>query len=240
MASHLQNDTFELVDQLNAARTAAETLRYFRQFLDVQGFETLMARSIGNPFSDTSLPELYDGPSEWRERYVTRGYVRNDPNVLKGLRTQVPFRWGPVRSEASGLGRIILDEAAAFGLADGLCLPVHSLDQQPACVGLSGGRANDLSRDDMLTLGMAATHFFVAWSGFMQPDDDPEPEHLTPRERDVLYAAAAGLTGDGLRTALGVGEATIKTHMKSIRGKLGANSMAHAVAKGIRSGEISQ
>lgn len=240
MTNSLQNDTFELVDRLNEARSAAETLRHFRRFLDDQGFETLMTRSIGNPFSDAPVPDFYDGPPEWRERYLARGYVRHDPNVLQALRTQVPFTWEPIRRQAGGLGRVILDEAAVFGLADGVCLPVHSLDQQPACVGVSGVRANTLSRDDLLTLGMAATHFFVSWSGFNRPPDDPEHERLTPRERDVLYAAAAGLTGDGLREALGIGQETVRTHMKSIRGKLGACSMAHAVAKGIRYGEISQ
>ena len=240
MASALQNDLFELIDRLNDARSAAETHRQFRRFLDDNGFETLIARAVGNPFTDAALPEVYDGPPEWRERYLSRGYVRHDPNVLRGLKSHVPFAWGPVRKQASGFGRRILDEAATFGMREGVCLPVHSLDQQPACVGISGDRAAELTRDDLLTLGMAGTHFFVAWSGFMQPEEELPPEPLTPRERDVLYAAAAGLTGDRLREKLGVGDATVRTHMKSIRAKLGASSMAHAVAKGIRCGEIAQ
>jgi LuxR family quorum sensing-dependent transcriptional regulator len=240
VASVLQNDLFELIDGLNAARSAAEVHRRFRRFLDQNAFETLIARSIGNPFGDEALPDIYDGPPEWRERYLSLGYVRHDPNVLQGLRSHVPFLWGPIRERATGLGRRILDEGASFGMREGICLPVHSLDQQPACIGISGDRARTLSRDDILTLGLAGTHFFVAWSGFVTPDEELPPGPLTPRERDVLYAAAAGLTGDRMREKLGVGEETIRSHMRSIRQKLGASSMAHAVAKGIRFGEIAQ
>ena len=238
MDTTLQNGLFELVDRFNASRSAGEVQGLFRRFLTDQGFEHLIARAIGNPFSNgDDLPDVFDGPPEWRERYLRRGYVRHDPNVLRALRSHQPFLWRDVRESASGLGRRIVEEAAEFGMAEGVCLPVHSLDQQPACVGISGDRSRTLKREDLLTLNMAGTHFFVAWSAFARPSDELI-EPLTPRERDVLYAAAAGLTGDTMRERLGVGDATIRSHMKSIRQKLGASSMAHAVAKGIHYGEI--
>jgi DNA-binding CsgD family transcriptional regulator len=53
---------------------------------------------------------------------------------------------------------------------------------------------------------------------------------LTPRERDVLRQLAMGLTNRQMCARLGVTKNTLRTHLKTIRGKLGAADRAHMVA----------
>ena len=68
----------------------------------------------------------------------------------------------------------------------------------------------------------------------IQPDSTP----LTPRELEVLGMLAEGLANKNIAARLGLSEHTVKTHVASILGKLGAYSRAEAVAIGVRQGLI--
>jgi DNA-binding CsgD family transcriptional regulator len=53
---------------------------------------------------------------------------------------------------------------------------------------------------------------------------------LTPRERDVLRQLAMGRSNREMCARLGVTKNTLRTHLKTVRGKLGAANRAHMVA----------
>jgi DNA-binding NarL/FixJ family response regulator len=69
-------------------------------------------------------------------------------------------------------------------------------------------------------------------------DDDPLAEALTPREGEVLRLLAEGSSNREIAVRLNISEHTIKFHIRSILGKLGAASRTEAVARGLRSGLI--
>lgn len=71
-------------------------------------------------------------------------------------------------------------------------------------------------------------------------NEPPErlPEALTPREIEVLRAMAEGLANKEIAARLGISENTIKFHVASIMGKLGAGSRTEAVMLGIRHGIV--
>jgi DNA-binding NarL/FixJ family response regulator len=64
------------------------------------------------------------------------------------------------------------------------------------------------------------------------------PEQLTPREREVLQRLAAGLANKQIADQLRISEHTVKFHVASILGKLGASTRTEAVALGIRHGLV--
>lgn len=72
------------------------------------------------------------------------------------------------------------------------------------------------------------------------PHHAPEPpvESLTSRERDVLILLADGLANREIAAALGISEHTVKFHLASIFGKLGASTRTDAVQRGLRLGVI--
>ena len=63
--------------------------------------------------------------------------------------------------------------------------------------------------------------------------DDASPV-LTPREIEVLTALGDGLSNKAAARRLGISPHTIKFHIEQLFRKLGANSRAEAVAKGLR------
>ncbi len=89
----------------------------------------------------------------------------------------------------------------------------------------------------------------AAWRGFaVQPaatghDVADEDEHayleaLTPREREVLQLASQGLGNKAIAGHLGISDHTVKFHLSSIFGKLGASSRTEAVRRGVQAGWI--
>lgn len=66
----------------------------------------------------------------------------------------------------------------------------------------------------------------------------PLIEALTPREIEVLRLVAAGLGNKEIASRLEISEHTVKFHVASVMGKLGAASRTEAVTLGIRHGLI--
>ena len=69
-------------------------------------------------------------------------------------------------------------------------------------------------------------------------DGESMIEHLTPREREVLELVAEGMSNRAIAERLGNSEHTVKFHVSSLLGKLGAVTRAELVAIAIRRGLI--
>ena len=67
---------------------------------------------------------------------------------------------------------------------------------------------------------------------------DELAEPLTRREVEVLQMLAAGLSNKEIAARLNISEHTVKFHVASILGKLGAGSRTEAVSLGIRRGLV--
>jgi DNA-binding NarL/FixJ family response regulator len=88
--------------------------------------------------------------------------------------------------------------------------------------------------------------FVVASSRMLEylwADKTPGPknstlESLTPRESEVLQLLAQGLANKQIGLELAISEHTVKFHISSIYGKLGATNRAEAVSLGLRYGLI--
>ena len=69
-------------------------------------------------------------------------------------------------------------------------------------------------------------------------DDERLVEALTPREMDVLAILADGLSNKAIATRLGLSDETVKFHLTSIFGKLGASNRTDAVRQALRRGLV--
>ena len=88
---------------------------------------------------------------------------------------------------------------------------------------------------DARTAAPAADAFLVApTNGHEASPLDP----LTPRELEVLHVLAEGLPNKAIAARLGISDQTVKFHLASICGKLGAVNRTDAVRIGIQRGLI--
>ena len=153
-----------------------------------------------------------------------------------------------------------LDSVIASGLASDftviLIVEPASLAALSAALG-AGVRAvlpNDISPEQLLAALEAArsglvvfhptqslapvnTNGFPASSARSQALEELA-EALTPRESEVLQMLASGLGNKEIAAKLAISEHTVKFHVASILGKLGATSRTEAVSLGIRRGLI--
>ena len=89
-------------------------------------------------------------------------------------------------------------------------------------------------------LGDAADAFLVARGGRASPsDEDAVVEPMTDREMQVLELLAEGLSNKGIGARLGISDQTVKFHVASIAGKLGAHTRTEAVRLAVRRGLLS-
>jgi DNA-binding NarL/FixJ family response regulator len=74
-------------------------------------------------------------------------------------------------------------------------------------------------------------------SGSLLDGDEDEPvESLTTRELEVLDLLAQGLPNKAIATRLDISDQTVKFHVASICGKLGAANRTDAVRRAVRRG----
>jgi DNA-binding NarL/FixJ family response regulator len=73
-----------------------------------------------------------------------------------------------------------------------------------------------------------------------QQEEDAEPSRLTPRELEVLCAAADGYSNAQIGRQLWVTEQTVKFHLSNIYRKLGVSNRTEAMRKAITRGLVPQ
>jgi len=97
---------------------------------------------------------------------------------------------------------------------------------------LAAARAAAVDADAVLVAGLARR---------LDDDDDAAfavEETLTPREVQVLELLAEGLPNKAIAERLGISDQTVKFHVSSISGKLGAANRTDAVRRAVRRGLI--
>jgi DNA-binding NarL/FixJ family response regulator len=83
-----------------------------------------------------------------------------------------------------------------------------------------------------------STRVISAFAGRPGPAPPPELGELTPRELDVLRLLARGMSNAEISGGLGVGEATVKTHVARVLMKLGLRDRVQAVVYAYESGLV--
>ena len=107
---------------------------------------------------------------------------------------------------------------------------------------LAKARASAIKADAMLVANandISAPHDGSSPQDRSSPHDEWIDEELTPREIEVLELLAEGLPNKAIGVRLKISDQTVKFHVASIIGKLGASNRTDAVRLAVRRGLIS-
>ena len=184
------------------------------------------------------------GPAAWMDQYLGSDYAQIDP-VLRGAFTRrLPYRWREVVDPArlTRLQRIMMAEAAGFGMRDGIVVPLPGPGGEYGVLSAAWDASSQVDVPLPPAVHLAAIHAnAVMWqslAGPAQPSHQGLARHLTDREVECLRWAAAGKNAGDIAAILGVTQRTVKFHTENAARKLGATGRAHAVVKALVAGII--
>lgn len=100
--------------------------------------------------------------------------------------------------------------------------------------GARGYLLKSMLADQMLDCIRAVQSGLQCWP--QQVSFCPTPDELSPREREVVRLVAKGASNKEIGNSLGLSVETVKSYMRTILPKLGANDRAHAVAISVQRG----
>jgi DNA-binding CsgD family transcriptional regulator len=175
-------------------------------------------------------------PCGWWDEYSELSKHNPAPGVMLAQSALAPFTLSEMLRifEPLGLDRWPYELALKYGMRDGLTCPV-------------GGRwivaywsprvlAGTLTQQDRALLFMAASFVAIRLQALAEPSVKRVGKgvSVTPRELSVLRSLSLGRRIRETAEHLGLGEETVRSHLKKAQAKLGVNDRTHAVAQAMR------
>jgi LuxR family quorum sensing-dependent transcriptional regulator len=177
-----------------------------------------------------------DVPDGWWEEYVTLAPTRFTPTLFLARSSLASYTWTETKRmlEPIGVDRWCDELALKYGMRDGFTCPV-------------GGRwvvafwskrvlCNILTPASRILLQTASSFAAQRLEHLAGADVRRVGVHLrlTPRELAVLRLVSTGRQAGEIAKALGLGEETVRSHLKKAQVKLGASNRAHAACEALR------
>jgi LuxR family quorum-sensing transcriptional regulator LasR len=179
-------------------------------------------------------------PTEWRERYDAERFAYVDPTVGHCLISTLPIVWEPETFATAG-GRILYEEACAYGMRTGVTLPIHGPNGEVGLLSLASDAApgptftREVARV-MADLTLLRDYAFAASVPFAHPTGGEQVPRLTRRELEVLNWVMAGKSSWEISMITRCSEATVNFHLANVRQKFNVNTRQQAVVKAIALG----
>lgn len=175
---------------------------------------------------------------EWSRRYIARGYARSSTIASEMLLTSSAYVWSKV-IERRGINpdqARIWNEAADFGLTDGLFTPVRWSDGGYAAVVLAGDKP--LLDDPFLAVSAEIlSGFYCSEVRRLKGPSGPQPV-LTARQRECLAWVREGKSSAAIADILDISVTTVDEHVAGACRKLGVRTRVQAAVEAVLLGII--
>jgi DNA-binding CsgD family transcriptional regulator len=191
----------------------------------------LNSRALG-----TSVFLHKDLPDGWWDEYCATARGKFSPGLFLARSSLASYTWTELRRlfEPIGVDRWSQEFGLKYGMRDGLTCPVGAR----WVVAFWSRRAlcNVLTQPSRILIFAAANFVALRLEQLAGPDANrigPHPR-LTSRELAVLRLLSTGAQTHDIAKALGLGEETIRSHLKKAQTKLGVRNRTQAACDAIR------
>jgi DNA-binding CsgD family transcriptional regulator len=175
-------------------------------------------------------------PKGWWEEYVAMAKREQDPGVMMARYCLMACSWSETMQllDPIGIDRWPYELALQYGMRDALSCAVGR--RWLVCYWSPKVLSNILTQPMRIILFAAAS--FAALRLEQLIAHDPrwmgKRARVTARELAVLRLVSTGRTTEDIAKSLGLGEETVRTHLKKVQAKLGARNRVQAAAEAIR------
>ena len=175
-------------------------------------------------------------PCAWWDEYLELSHRYPAAGYSIAQFSLAPFTMSEImrRLEPLGIERWPFELALKYGMRDSLTCPVGG---RWAVVYWSRQVLSErLSPQARAVLFMGATFAAIRLQEIIQSQHARigSPASLTPRELAVLRLMSVGYQIKATAGLLGLGEETVRTHLKKAQARLGVKNRTHAIAQAIR------
>ena len=174
-------------------------------------------------------------PEGWWDEYAAMAMHEHDPGVMMARASLMSCTWTETMKmlEPIGIDRWPHDLALQYGMRDGLTC---SVGRRWLVVYWSPKVLCDVLTQPMRIILFAVASFAALRLEQLTSHDPrwPEKVRITPRELAVLRLVSMGKRTEEIAKVLGLGEETVRSHLKKVQSKLGVRNRAQATAEAVR------
>jgi DNA-binding CsgD family transcriptional regulator len=176
-------------------------------------------------------------PEGWWGEYTAMAKRENDPGVMMARSSLMACTWTETMQmlEPIGIDRWPYELALKYGMRDSLTC---SVGRRWLVAYWSRQALGEKVLTQPYRIILFAAASFTALRLEQIIDHDPrwmgKRARVTPRELAVLRLVSMGRQTEEIAGVLGLGEETVRSHLKKVQTKLGVRNRSHAVAEAIR------
>jgi DNA-binding CsgD family transcriptional regulator len=196
-------------------------------------------------WTDPDTPLLIANYSPtWRARFVAARYDKVDPIGATARVERLPFHWraSDYDGRCSRVQRQMFDEAAEFGLTQGITVPIrHNHGRVTTMTMVTDGAATSFSHNveqNRHLIHLVALHFDANITGRSGLGAGGVAPKLSPREIECLCWAARGKSTFETAAILVIARRTVVFHLENAKRKLGVATTRQAIVEALRQGAL--
>lgn len=234
-----------LLDQVESSVDQAELAKACEAFCTAIGVRWYLLGTLsGTSLASPEVTIFTNYPEDWMAHYEAENRKKDDPVVSYIFKKNRPIVWSRLIEQedySSSDNLELMQNAAQYGLKNGLSVPLHTPGGQVGVFSLAieDDSAQGLSvLDEALawahTFASGLCERFIHLQNIAKGDDKP----LTERQISCLFWAAEGKTTWEIAQILDIKERTVEFHLQNSVEKLGASNRQHAVSIAIKKGLV--
>jgi len=237
-------NAIDFIDRVKSLKDADEISGLLSDFAHHYGYDGYVMTGVPMPGEALDPYLMMKGMNpDWQAKYLAEDYAADDPVVTYIRQSIEPFEWNQAAAGAKRNSRAlgIMEEAASYGMPDGFCVPIYTLQGFQAVVTF-GGSKSGMTTEEKGSLHLGSIYAHSRMRELLAKDVTDgqivRQVKLTPRELECLKWTSEGKTSWEIATILGISQHTVDWYIASAQKKVGAVNRPHLVAEGFRLGAL--